>query len=260
MAFETLDDAKRVMDVLGKRLARYGLALHPSKTQLVDFRFHRPGGVRHPDTDSATFDFLGFSHIWAKSKKGVNGVRQVTAKGRYARALAAVSDWCRQNRHRSLRDQPVPDVARPLCLLRYIWQLSTHTMVCLPDRGAVEEMAGSAASWRRRVPLDPPQRDSQAPPASPGADRPSPLRQRERNSLVKNRMREICTSGSVRGGAGDIPTYSAICDVPELYQASDLNRWDRHRRLRPNWIADPFSPSAILHNLRHTTHKVRSGH
>ena len=209
MAFETLDDAKRVMDVLGKRLARYGLALHPSKTQLVDFRFHRPGGVRHPDTDSATFDFLGFSHIWAKSKKGVNGVRQVTAKGRYARALAAVSDWCRQNRHRSLRDQPVPDVARPLCLLRYIWQLSTHTMVCLPDRGAVEEMAGSAASWRRRVPLDPPQRDSQAPPASPGADRPSPLRQRERNSLVKNRMREICTSGSVRGGAGDIPTYSA---------------------------------------------------
>ena len=170
MAFETLDDAKRVMDVLGKRLARYGLALHPSKTQLVDFRFHRPGGVRHPDTDSATFDFLGFSHIWAKSKKGVNGVRQVTAKGRYARALAAVSDWCRQNRHRSLRDQPVPDVARPLCLLRYIWQLSTHTMVCLPDRGAVEEMAGSAASWRRRVPLDPPQRDSQAPPASPGAD------------------------------------------------------------------------------------------
>jgi retron-type reverse transcriptase len=43
MAFETLDDAKRVMDVLGKRLARYGLTLHPSKTHLVDFRFHRPG-------------------------------------------------------------------------------------------------------------------------------------------------------------------------------------------------------------------------
>ena len=34
-------------------------------------------------------------------------------------------------------------------------------------------------------------------------------RPHERNSLVKNRMREICTSGSVRGGDGDIPTYSA---------------------------------------------------
>ena len=37
-----------------------------------------------------------------------------------------------------------------------------------------------------------------------------PLRQRERNSLVKNRMRETCTSGSVRGGDGNIPTYSAL--------------------------------------------------
>jgi RNA-directed DNA polymerase len=62
MAFENLDDARRVMDVLGKRLARYGLTLHPAKTHLVDFRFHRPGGVCHPDTDSATFNFLGFSH------------------------------------------------------------------------------------------------------------------------------------------------------------------------------------------------------
>src|SRR5271157_4100854 len=37
-----------------------------------------------------------------------------------------------------------------------------------------------------------------------------PLRQRERNSPVKNQMRETCTSGSVRGGDGDIPTYSAV--------------------------------------------------
>src|SRR5208337_4064622 len=36
------------------------------------------------------------------------------------------------------------------------------------------------------------------------------LRHRERNSLVKNRMRETCTSGSVRGGDGNIPTYSAM--------------------------------------------------
>src|SRR5256885_16378301 len=36
------------------------------------------------------------------------------------------------------------------------------------------------------------------------------LRRRERISLVKNRMREICTSGSVRGGGGNVPTYSAF--------------------------------------------------
>src|SRR5665647_2122804 len=104
----------------------------------------------------------------------------------------------------------VPDDARPLCLLRHIGQLSTHTMVRLPGRGAVEEMAGATASRRRRVPVDPPQRDPQAPSASTGADRPPPLRHRERSSPVKNRMLEIGTSGSVRGGDGNIPTYSAF--------------------------------------------------
>lgn len=105
MAFEVLEDAKRVIDVLGKRLQRYGLKLHPDKTRLVDFRIYRPDGVCHPDTGGTTFDFLGFTHLWVKSQKGVNGVRQVTVKSRYARALAAVSEWCRRNRHLSLRDQ-----------------------------------------------------------------------------------------------------------------------------------------------------------
>ena len=36
---------------------------------------------------------------------------------------------------------------------------------------------------------------------------------------MKNRMREICTSGSVRGGGGNVPTYSAF-DAPEVAQAS----------------------------------------
>ena len=105
MAFEVLEDARRVLAVLGKRLARYGLTLHPDKTRLVDFRFHRPEGTRHPETGGTTFNFLGFTHVWGRSRKGINGVRQVTDKGRYARAVAAVMDWCRRNRHRPLRDQ-----------------------------------------------------------------------------------------------------------------------------------------------------------
>jgi RNA-directed DNA polymerase len=38
MAFADFHDAKRVLDVLGKRLARYELTLHPDKTRFVDFR------------------------------------------------------------------------------------------------------------------------------------------------------------------------------------------------------------------------------
>ena len=40
-----------------------------------------------------------------KSRRGKNVVWQVTAKNRYARALATVTDWCRRNRHRPIRDQ-----------------------------------------------------------------------------------------------------------------------------------------------------------
>src|SRR5262245_66568533 len=61
-------------------------------------------GTAHPETDSTSFTFLGFAHIWGKSRAGKNVVRQVTAKSRYARALAAIGEWCRTNRH-----QPIPD-------------------------------------------------------------------------------------------------------------------------------------------------------
>jgi RNA-directed DNA polymerase len=87
MAFADFQDAKRVLDVLGKRLTRYELVLHPGKTRFVDFRSHRPDGKDHPDSDGTTFTFLRFCHVWGKSRKGKNVVRQVTAKKRYARAL-----------------------------------------------------------------------------------------------------------------------------------------------------------------------------
>jgi RNA-directed DNA polymerase len=105
MAFEDFLDAQRVLGVLGKRLARYELTLHPDKTRFVDFRFKRPDGKAHPKTDGTTFIFLGFSHIWGKSQNGKDVVRQVTAKSRYARALARVSEWCRENRHKPIPKQ-----------------------------------------------------------------------------------------------------------------------------------------------------------
>ena len=96
MTFKNHRDAKRVLEVLGKRLARYGLTLHPDKTRFVDFRPERKGGT-HPDCAEPPFDFLGFTHTWAKSLKGQNVVRQRTAN--------AVKGWCRTNRHLPILDQ-----------------------------------------------------------------------------------------------------------------------------------------------------------
>jgi RNA-directed DNA polymerase len=104
MTFETHHDAKRVMEVLGKRLGRFGLTLHPDKTRFIDFRPQRHGGTP-PDCKAQSFDFLGFTHSWGKSRKSKDVVWQTTAKSRFARSLAAVKDWCRTNRHRPVREQ-----------------------------------------------------------------------------------------------------------------------------------------------------------
>lgn len=103
MGFSNERDARRVMAVLPKRFGKYGLALHPDKTRLLYFRPPRsPTGVGE---ETGSFDFLGFTHYWAKSRQGNWVVKQKTAKGRFTRALQRIKDWCRMNRHQAVGDQ-----------------------------------------------------------------------------------------------------------------------------------------------------------
>lgn len=104
LVFAREDDAQRVADVLPKRFAKYGLKLHPEKTRLVPF------GVPGPTTRSrqgrgATFDFLGFTHYWSRSRRGYPIVKRKTATARLSRALRAVRCWCRDHRHFSIPEQ-----------------------------------------------------------------------------------------------------------------------------------------------------------
>jgi group II intron reverse transcriptase/maturase len=105
MVFERQDEAERVLEVLGKRLGKYGLQLHPDKTQLVDFRAGRKPQHEGEEVQPSTFVFLGFTHVWGKSRWGKSVVRQLTAKDRFARTLAAIDDQCRSMRHETLREQ-----------------------------------------------------------------------------------------------------------------------------------------------------------
>ena len=104
VALEDRHSGKRLLDVLGKRLGRYGLMLHEAKTRYVDFRRRRPYG-RDRMASATTFDFLGFTHVWGRSMRGKDIVRQITAKGRFARALRSVHDWCKNNRHLPIEAQ-----------------------------------------------------------------------------------------------------------------------------------------------------------
>jgi group II intron reverse transcriptase/maturase len=106
-SFSNESDARRVLRTLPKRFARFGLRLHPEKTKLVDFRSPRgrnglkDGAVR----EGESFDFLGFTHYWGKSQKGWWVIKRKTAKSRFARAVKAVREWCKENRHRPIAEQ-----------------------------------------------------------------------------------------------------------------------------------------------------------
>jgi RNA-directed DNA polymerase len=96
------DDAQRVLDVLPKRFAKYGLTLHPDKTRLVPFR--QPDKAP-PDEPPSTFNLLGFTHYWSLSKRNFWVVKKRTAKDRLARGIKRVAAWCREHRHLPVRLQ-----------------------------------------------------------------------------------------------------------------------------------------------------------
>lgn len=113
IVFAREDDARRVMEVLPKRLGKYGLTLHPEKTRLVRFQRPRssPGSGRAGRVDAecrarpGTFVLLGFTHLWGQSRRGRWVIQRKTASGRFRRALRAINLWLRRHRHRSIAFQ-----------------------------------------------------------------------------------------------------------------------------------------------------------
>lgn len=107
LVFEKEHDARRVLEVLPKRFARYGLTLHPEKTRLVPFRRPPRKGSRDHRALArpGTFDLLGFTHYWGLSRNGNWAVKRKTAASRLSRALQSVGQWCRIHRHRPMREQ-----------------------------------------------------------------------------------------------------------------------------------------------------------
>lgn len=103
LGFSHEADARRVLDVLPKRFGKYGLTLHPDKTRLVAFR--RPDTSVPERTDSGnasapeSFELLGFTHFWGRSRAGRWIVKRRTSKERLRRAIRRTADWCRLHRH-----------------------------------------------------------------------------------------------------------------------------------------------------------------
>ena len=104
VGFEDEQDARRFLDELRERLAKFGLELHPDKTRLIEFGRHAgwkraKRGLGKPET----FDFLGFTHICGKSRKGRFWVKRVTIAKRMRAKLREIKVELKRRMH-----EPVP--------------------------------------------------------------------------------------------------------------------------------------------------------
>jgi RNA-directed DNA polymerase len=69
--FEHEDDARRFLDAMRARFEEFALSLHPDKTRLIEFGRHAAVGRKGRGLGKpATFNFLGFTFICGKSRKG----------------------------------------------------------------------------------------------------------------------------------------------------------------------------------------------
>src|SRR6266545_967156 len=106
--FEHREDAERFLADLRGRFAEFGLGLHPEKTRLIEFGRYaaerrKARGLRKPDT----FEFLGFTHICAKDRRGRFKLKRVTSKKKTRAKLRAVKTEMRRRMH-----HPIPEQGR----------------------------------------------------------------------------------------------------------------------------------------------------
>jgi RNA-directed DNA polymerase len=104
VGFQFQDDAERFHRELAQRLAEFSLELHPEKTRLIEFGRYADENRRRKGLGRAeTFDFLGFTHISGKSRKGNFQVKRKTSRKRMQAKLKRIKTELMRRRH-----QPIP--------------------------------------------------------------------------------------------------------------------------------------------------------
>ena len=106
LGFQYQKDVVRFLAELKQRLARFDLVLHPDKTRLLEFgRFAASSRERRGNRKPETFNFLGFTHICGKTKKGKFTVFRRTIREKWHAKLKEVYLELRQRMHDSIPEQ-----------------------------------------------------------------------------------------------------------------------------------------------------------
>jgi group II intron reverse transcriptase/maturase len=96
-------DARKCLAALGERMAKFGLALHPEKTRLIEFgRYAEQRRARRGDGPPETFDFLGFTHISGKTLGGQFTIQRKTSRKKFQAKLTELKETLLRRRHEDL--------------------------------------------------------------------------------------------------------------------------------------------------------------
>ncbi|MCX7123684.1 MAG: group II intron reverse transcriptase/maturase [Gammaproteobacteria bacterium] len=95
--FEHMSDAKRFYEALPKRLNKFGLTLHPDKSQIIAAGHYAAQRAHAESKRLATFNFLGFTCYWGKTKSGYWRLKFSSRKDRFAAKLKGLRKYLREN-------------------------------------------------------------------------------------------------------------------------------------------------------------------
>ena len=103
IGFREESDARRCLAALKERFTKFGLELHPDKTRRIEFgRYAEERRAKRGDGPPETFDFLGFTHISGKTRRGDFTIHRKTSRKKFQAKLADLKERLSRNRHADL--------------------------------------------------------------------------------------------------------------------------------------------------------------
>src|SRR6202046_3355783 len=99
LVFSAQGGRGKSVECLIEAVCEIRLTLHPEKTRLIEFGRDAGRNAKRQGKKPPTFDFLGFTHMCARSRKGKFTVHVKTIGKRLRRGLKAITEWCQKHRH-----------------------------------------------------------------------------------------------------------------------------------------------------------------
>ena len=104
LGFQYKEEAERYLAALKEQLSGYGLTLHPEKTRLKEFgRYAEERRKKRGEGKPEGFDFLGFTHLCSKNRKGGYFLRRKTISKRLRQTIREVKDALRIRMHAPIK-------------------------------------------------------------------------------------------------------------------------------------------------------------